>query len=142
MKRNRLILMCLLGFVICFAGCESLEKWSEHYTPKTQETIDTVGSVAAPFTGGISSLVAGVIGAVVPSIFAVNRQILKWKADKAAAEAQANTNNIVQAIDAAKGVGATNNVVDFNDPKTLSIINAFMTESAKSAVDSAQGKAA
>jgi hypothetical protein len=149
MKRNRLALMCLLVGLMTMAGCEALDNFASKWTDNTAQTVQTVGDVAAPFTGGISSLVAGIIGAVVPTVFAVNRQLLKWKADKAAAasaeqtvQAQAATSNIVQAIDAAKTTSTKPGVVDFNDPATVKIINTLMSDAAKAAVDTAQGKAA
>lgn len=136
----RFVLVTFVVSLLVLAGCESLENFSAKWSDSTAKTVQTVGNVAAPFTGGISSLVAGIAVTVLPTVFAVNRQLLKWKSDKAAAEAQASAANIVQKIETAKISGPNPGVVDFNDPATLAILNT-MTDAAKSLVDSAQGKA-
>ncbi|MBL4699978.1 MAG: hypothetical protein JKX85_01860 [Phycisphaeraceae bacterium] len=142
-------LLSLVACLLVLTGCESLDAFSAKWTDGTAKTVQTVGNVAAPFTGGISSLIAGLAVTILPTVFAVNRQMLKWKADKAtavalenAAQSQAATANIVQTIDVAKSVSATAGVVNFNDPATIKIINTLMTDAAKAAVDAAQNKAA
>ena len=55
----RFVLVTFVVSLLVLAGCESLENFSAKWSDSTAKTVQTVGNVAAPFTGGISSLVAG-----------------------------------------------------------------------------------
>lgn len=116
------------------SGCAGLDQWATdnpETMDKIQQGVEYAGAVAAPITGGLSSLVAGIIAVGLPTVVAINRHVLAYKTRKAAAA-------VVQSIETAKT--ANGGTLNFNDPKTIEVLNLLQGESGKALVDSIQGK--
>jgi|GEM_PF-4143311 len=123
-------LLLFLAFML--SGCVGLEEYLTDNPGAVEQTtgiIQGVGAAAAPFTGGLSVLIAQIAGIALPSIVAINRAIVAHKRKK-------QTESIVKGIDA----GKVNGLLNFNDVDTKKRVAAVMGSDAATAVAKIRGK--
>lgn len=141
MKSLRITMLGLFAAaMLVLVGCASFDEFVENnpaVPQKVQQAVAAVGTMAAPFTGGLSTLIAGVFAAAVPAAIAINRQIVAYRLAKALEKQHAAAAAVVQSFDAAKAAGG--GTVDFNDPNIVQVLNTVQGEAGKALVDQLQG---
>lgn len=100
MTRIPVTVAAVLLAIVGVTGCEQLEKASDTIDRNADQIVETVetmgpaiGAAAAPYTGGVSALVAGIIGAVVPGLLAANRAVVAHRRKQALQEVDKATNS-------------------------------------------------
>ena len=79
--------MLLLLGVLSLCACTELDTYvadNPEVVDQTATAVTAIGSVAAPATGGLSAVIAGFLAAALPTIVAINRQIVATKHKKKA----------------------------------------------------------
>lgn len=136
----------IILFVVGLCGCAALDDYATdnpNVPEQVQAGVQYAGTLFAPFTGGLSSLIAGIVGAIVPAGLAINRHIVAHNRAKALAKQEAElkaqqlaAKAVVQSIDAAAAAG--NGTIDLNNPNTKALLDAVQRADGKALVDQYQ----